>query len=79
MLYVKKIQSICDFIFPRGTFRLQDIYSLANKDSKNRLEELAKVIQPDDACNIQFTSVRFLIFSILIIGRNECFEQLALK
>ncbi|CAH0389954.1 unnamed protein product [Bemisia tabaci] len=39
-----------------GTFRLQDIYSLANKDSKNRLEELAKVIQPDDACNIQFTS-----------------------
>ncbi|CAH0389953.1 unnamed protein product [Bemisia tabaci] len=39
-----------------GTFRLQDIYSLANKESTNKLDELAKAIQPDDACNIQFTS-----------------------
>lgn len=40
----------------RGTYNIEEIMSLASNEDVVDLNNKSKIIQPDDACNIQFTS-----------------------
>lgn len=46
------------FLFCRGCFRYCDI---SVPENMNEIEFLQNKIQPDDACNVQFTSVSIII------------------
>lgn len=40
-----------------GTFNFQEILSFADENSIKSVRNNASAVQPDDGCNIQFTSV----------------------
>jgi hypothetical protein len=45
------------FVFYRGTHRFIDIIASASPESLKRVKELQTLIQPDDGCTIQYSSV----------------------
>lgn len=45
----------------RGCYTFNDIYSADNKDARIKLDQIIPKIQPDEAVNIQFTSVCIFI------------------
>jgi hypothetical protein len=46
------------FIYYRGAYRFSDIIESASPESLKRIRELQTIIQPDEGCTIQYSSVR---------------------
>lgn len=41
----------------RGTYKYKDVFEDGKQQSREKLYEIGKTLEPEDACNIQFTSV----------------------
>lgn len=46
-----------DFLYCRGAFRFSDVVESATPELVSTVQQLQSQIQPDDGCNLQFTSV----------------------
>lgn len=55
--------NIADLLYSRGAFRFSDVVESATTELVSTVQQLQSHIQPDDGCNLQFTSVSRILYN----------------